>query len=165
MVKKAVYPGTFDPITNGHLDIICRSAKHLVDHLVIGVASDTNKNTLFSLDERTKMVRESIEQLNGKIHNNIEIVPFEGLLIDFVKSHDSQIVVRGLRAVTDFEYEFQMTGMNAIMAPDIETVFLMASEGEQFISSRFVKEIYRLGGDVTPFVPQNVIEKLNEKLC
>lgn len=164
MTKIAVYPGTFDPITKGHLDIICRSAKHIVDKLIIGIAADTAKQPLFSLEERTQMVQHEIGKLDSDISSKIEVTAFDGLLIHFVQKMGASMVVRGLRAITDFEYEFQMTGMNAKMDKNIETVFLMASEQQQFISSRFVKEIFRLGGDVSPFVSEEIISQLTPKL-
>ncbi|HLI11441.1 MAG TPA: pantetheine-phosphate adenylyltransferase [Alphaproteobacteria bacterium] len=153
-----VYPGTFDPITNGHLDIIQRATR-IVDRVVIAVASNDGKGPLFPLDERIAMVSDECAVLakagNGNM-NRIEVRPFDTLLVNFVREVGASIIIRGLRAVSDFEYEFQMAGMNARVAPQIETMFLMASERQQFISSRFVKEIARLGGDVTSFVPTGV---------
>lgn len=155
MVERiGVYPGTFDPITNGHLDIIQRAAK-MLDHLVVGVAINAGKGPLFNLEERVALTQEAIATLpvNG---TRIEVKPFEGLLMDFAAEQHARVVVRGLRAVSDFEYEFQMAGMNARLNPTIETVFLMASERCQFISSRFVKEIGRLGGNIDSFVTVGV---------
>ena len=149
-----VYAGTFDPVTNGHMDIISRAVR-IVDHLVIGVAVNTGKGPLFDLDERTNMVENEIAQL-GDTGVGIQVRAFEGLLVDFAAANDAVLVVRGLRAVTDFDYEFQMTGMNARLNGDVETVFLMASESNQFISSRLVKEICSLGGDIGQFVSPRV---------
>jgi len=150
-----VYPGTFDPITNGHMDIISR-AQHIVDELVIAIAGNDGKGPMFSLDERTAMIESDIAPLLGNGGAAIRVVPFETLLVDFVAEQGATVIIRGLRAVSDFEYEFQMAAMNARLNDDIETVFLMASETQQFISSRFVKEIARLGGDVSSFVSANV---------
>jgi pantetheine-phosphate adenylyltransferase len=155
-----IYPGTFDPITNGHTDII-RRALHVVDRLVIGVARNDAKGPLFSTDERVEIVREEVAGLdNGNGSRRIEVMPFDILLMSFAESVGAGVIVRGLRAVSDFEYEFQMAGMNARLNPNIETVFLMASDRFQFISSRFVKEIGALGGDVSHFVSARVAERL-----
>lgn len=158
-----VYPGTFDPITNGHLDIINRAAR-MLDHLVVGVAINAGKGPLFSLEERVALTRQALEAkpINGTC---IDVVPFQGLLMDFAQEQNARVVVRGLRAVSDFEYEFQMAGMNARLNPNIETVFLMASERCQFISSRFVKEIGRLGGTIDSFVPAPVKAALMERFA
>ena len=153
----AVYPGTFDPITNGHVDIVSRAAK-LVDRLVIGVAANPGKNPMFSLDERVEMVRVDTEHVNAE--TEISLRSFDNLLVDFAANEGARMIVRGLRAVSDFEFEFQMVGTNARLNPDIETLFLMASEHHQFISSRFVKEIALLGGDVSSFVSSNVTAHL-----
>lgn len=161
--RVGVYPGTFDPITNGHLDIINRGAR-LLDHLIVGVAINAGKGPLFSLDERVALTQEAISSLNLN-HTKVEVKPFEGLLMDFAEEQGANLIVRGLRAVSDFEYEFQMAGMNARLKPRIETVFLMASERCQFISSRFVKEIGRLGGDIDTFVPPVVKAALNRKFA
>ena len=155
--KIAIYPGTFDPITFGHLDIIKRALK-IVDHLVIGVAKDSAKNPLFSVAQRVDLIRQEIDDLNQ--NHSIEVVGFEGLLIDFAKQQKSEIIIRGLRAVSDFEYEFQMFGMNSRLNPSIQTIFLPASESAHFIASRLVKEVARLGGDVSSFVSKNVEQKL-----
>lgn len=154
--RVALYPGTFDPITNGHMDVIRRAAR-LVDRLIIAVSINAGKGPLFSLEERVAMVEAEVSGLNGA---NIEVRPFETLLMHFARAMGAGMVVRGLRAVSDFEYEFQMAAMNARLEPNIETVFLMASERNQFISSRLVKEIGRLGGDVTPFLSPRVAERL-----
>lgn len=154
-----IYPGTFDPVTNGHMDIIVRSSK-IVDRLIIGVAAPTGKQTLFSIDERLAMVAEELDAMNGGGHAIIEVRSFDSLLMEFAESVDASVIVRGLRAVSDFEYEFQMAGMNARLNNVIETVFLMASDRNQFIASRFVKEIGRLGGDVGHFVSPRVKQRL-----
>jgi pantetheine-phosphate adenylyltransferase len=153
-----LYPGTFDPVTNGHLDVIGRAAR-LVDKLVIGVAINIGKGPLFPLEERCELVQAEADAIATRTGTKIEVVPFEGLLIGFAQSLGAGIIVRGLRAVSDFDYEFQMAGMNRRLDHEIETVFLMASETNQFISSRFVKEIARLGGDITSFVPKLTLER------
>ena len=163
MVERiGVYPGTFDPITNGHLDVIQRATR-MLDRVIVAVAINDGKGPLFPLDERIGMVREECGQLaragNGNMER-VEVRPFDTLLVGFAREMGAGIVVRGLRALSDFEYEFQMAGMNARLAPEIETVFLMASERHTFISSRFVKEIARLGGDVSSFVPPGVVRRL-----
>jgi len=157
-----IYPGTFDPITNGHTDII-RRALHVVDKLVIGVARNDGKGPLFSTDERVEIVRDEIAHLENGAGNRVEVRPFATLLMHFAESVDASVIVRGLRAVSDFEYEFQMAGMNARLNPEIETVFLMASDRFQFISSRFVKEIGALGGDVSHFVSPRVAARLSDR--
>lgn len=160
MKRTALYPGTFDPLTNGHLDII-RRAKHLCDKLVIGVAINRDKKPLFSLEERTEMVTFALADMDGDCE--VEVVPFEGLLMHFVESVGASMIIRGLRAVSDFEYEFQMVGMNRKLNPEVETVFLMSDVQNQAIASRLVKEIARLGGDVTSFVTPSVKKRLEEK--
>jgi pantetheine-phosphate adenylyltransferase len=157
--RTGIYPGTFDPITNGHTDII-RRALHVVDHLVIGVARNDGKGPLFSTDERVEIVRDEIAHLENGNGARIEVRPFESLLMHFAVSVGAGVIIRGLRAVSDFEYEFQMAGMNARLNPQVETVFLMASDRFQFISSRFVKEIGALGGDVSHFVSPRVTARL-----
>lgn len=161
----AVYPGTFDPVTNGHMDIIARAAK-LVDHLIIAVAVNIGKTPLFSVDERVKMVETEIRAMGNGSTERIKAVPFDTLLMEFATQQRANMIIRGLRAVSDFEYEFQMAGMNSRLNRDIETVFLMASERQQFIASRFVKEIGLLGGDIThfvsPFVRDRMLEKISE---
>ena len=155
--RTAVYPGTFDPITLGHVDIIKRAVK-IVDKLIIAVAVDTAKTPIFSLEERVEMVKKDIKSIDSKI----EVIGFEGLLVNFAKENGAGVIVRGLRAVSDFEYEFQMSGMNTKMNPAIQTVFLPASESTHFIASRFVKEIVRLGGDVNGLVSEDVKENLSK---
>ncbi|MEQ8248787.1 MAG: pantetheine-phosphate adenylyltransferase [Amphiplicatus sp.] len=157
--RTAVYPGTFDPITNGHVDII-RRATRLVDHLVVGVAANPGKGPIFGLDDRLDMVRTEVGEIARENGTEIEVVSFSNLLMHFAAECGAVMIIRGLRAVTDFDYEFQMVGMNARVNPEIETVFLMASEHHTFISSRFVKEIALLGGDVTSFVPPRVHTRL-----
>ncbi len=159
----ALYPGTFDPITNGHIDIITRAAK-LADRLVIGVAVNTGKGPIFTLEERVALVEAEIRPVVEKAGITVEVRPFSSLLIQFAREIGAQIIVRGLRAVTDFDYEFQMTGMNYRLDSGIETVFLMASERHQFISSRFVKDIASFGGDISSFVPKLTAEKTMAKL-
>jgi len=155
-----LYPGTFDPITNGHLDIIGRAVK-LVDKLIIGVAINSDKGPLFTLEERVDMVMSETRQLaNG---TEIEARPFDNLLMHFAEECGAQVIIRGLRAVSDFEYEFQMVAMNQKMNDDIETVFLMADPVHQAVSSKLVKEIARLGGRADLFVPAEVNERLNAK--
>ena len=158
--RTALYPGTFDPMTLGHLDIIKRASRQC-DKLVIAVAINRGKNPLFGLDERVEMVENVIAPLRNDIE--VEVRPFEGLLIHFVESVGATTIVRGLRAVSDFEYEFQMAGMNDRLNPDIETVFLMADPQFQTIASRLVKEIARLGGDVSQFVTPEVEHRLKDK--
>jgi pantetheine-phosphate adenylyltransferase len=162
--RVGIYPGTFDPITNGHSDIIRRAAK-LVDRLVIGVARNDGKGPLFATDERVEIVRDEVEHLENGDAERIEVRPFDSLLMHFAQSVGAKVIIRGLRAVSDFEYEFQMAGMNARLNPDIETVFLMASDRYQFISSRFVKEIGALGGDVSHFVSPRVATRLLERFA
>lgn len=158
-----LYPGTFDPVTNGHLDVIARAAR-LLDKLVVGVAINTGKGPMFTLDERVAMVKEEIAVIADKNGMTIEVVPFEGLLIHFAREVGASMIVRGLRAVSDFDYEFQMAGMNYRMAPDIETVFLMASETHQFIASRLVKEVAILGGDITSFVSPRTYDAVMQRV-
>ena len=163
--RVGIYPGTFDPITNGHTDIIRRAAK-VVDRLVVGVARNDGKGPLFSTDERVEIVRDEIAHvLERETSERIEVRPFESLLMSFAESVNASVIIRGLRAVSDFEYEFQMAGMNARLNTEIETVFLMASDRYQFISSRFVKEIGALGGDVSHFVSKRVAERLIDRFA
>ena len=153
-----IYPGTFDPVTNGHLDII-RRATRLVDKLIVAVSINAGKGPLFSVEQRAKLLKDELADGKNGL-TGIEVVTFDSLLMHFAEQMNAKVIIRGLRAVSDFEYEFQMTGMNARLNPDIETVFLMASERSQFISSRFVKEIHKLGGDVSQFVSPRVVEAL-----
>lgn len=156
-----IYPGTFDPVTKGHLHIMERASK-LVDHLFVAVASNDRKAPLFSIDERIEMVEQDIASMHHK-HAPITVERLDALLITYAREKGATCIVRGLRAVTDFEYEFQMTGMNSKIAPEIETIFLMASDKWQFVSSSFIKEIGGLGGDVSGFVTPNVLKRLKEK--
>ena len=160
MTRTALYPGTFDPVPNGHLDIIGRAVK-LVDRLVIGVAINIGKGPLFTLEERVEILREQTAGFKGA---EIVVKPFDSLLVHFAREVGASIIVRGLRAVADFEYEFQMTAMNQQLDRNIETVFLMADPRHQAVASRLVKEIAALGGDVTAFVPPQVESRLRAKL-
>jgi pantetheine-phosphate adenylyltransferase len=155
----ALYPGTFDPVTNGHLDVIARAAR-LVDRLVIGVAVNVGKSPLFSLEERVELVNAEVGAIASRNGTPIEVRPFDSLLMHFARQIGARMIVRGLRAVSDFDYEFQMAGMNYRMDPEIETVFLMASERHQFIASRLVKEVAFLGGDISSFVPPLTLERV-----
>jgi len=155
---KAVYPGTFDPLTRGHEDLV-RRASRLYDPLILGVADSRAKRTFFTLQERVAMARAVLGDLK-----NVEVVGFDSLLTDFVRSHNARVVLRGLRAVSDFEYEFQLAGMNRSLYPDLETVFLTPSEQHMFISATLVREIAALHGDVSKFVHPLVEKKLKEKV-
>lgn len=158
-MKVAIYPGTFDPITNGHLDIILRATK-FVDRLVIAVSNNNKKETLFDTNERVEMIKKVIKDQNI---SNVEVDYFDGLLISYAKKKNANVIIRGLRAISDFEYEFQMTGMNYKLDPKIETVFLMSSDKVQLISSKLIREISSLKGDVSKFVPKSVEERLKKK--
>ena len=158
-MKVAIYPGSFDPITNGHLDIITRSSK-IVDRLIIAVSKNNKKKTLFKINERVEMIKEVIKDENI---SNVEVDTFEGLLMVYANKKKASIVIRGLRAVSDFEYEFQMTGMNYKLNPKIETIFLMSLDKYQLISSKLIKEINALKGNVSQFVPKIVENKLIKK--
>jgi len=161
-LRVGLYPGTFDPVTLGHLDIIKRAAP-LFDRLVIGVAINRDKNPLFSLEERCAMLERNVQRV--ETDTEILVVPFENLLVDFAHQQNANVIIRGLRAVSDFEYEFQLVGMNRAIDPTIETVFLMADAGHQAIASRLVKEIARLGGDVSSFVTPGVEKDLKQKFA
>ena len=158
-MKVAVYPGTFDPITLGHLDIIRRGA-HLVDKLVVGVTTNPSKEPMFTTAERLDMVKREIADIPG----NVEVIEFDSLLMDFAEQQGATAILRGLRAVADFEYEFQMAGMNQQLNDDIETVFLMADVSLQPIASKLVKEIARYGGSIDKFVPPAVVEDVRRHL-
>lgn len=160
--RVALYPGTFDPLTNGHIDIVRRAVK-LYDRLVIGIARNEDKRPLFSLDERVEMALDLTREYTGE--TVIEVKPFSGLLMHFAQEVGAGAIIRGLRAVSDFEYEFQMVGMNQRLNPDIETVFLMADPRHQAIASRLVKEIARLGGDITAFVPPTIKTRVLERFA
>ena len=159
-MRKAIYPGSFDPITNGHLDVLER-ASHLFDELIIGVARDNQKESLFSVDERVAMISAAARKLRLK---NVRAVSFDGLLVEFARREKACAILRGLRAISDFEFEFQMALMNRKLDPKVETLFLTPREEMTYISSRIVKEIGRLGGDVSLFVPANVARALRSKL-
>lgn len=157
-MRTAIYAGSFDPLTNGHLDLIHRAAR-LFDHLIVAVAVSEEKNPLFKLEERVALVRRAIMTMP-----NVEVDSFEGLLVNYVEQRGGQAVIRGLRAVSDFEFEFQLALMNRKLNQRVETLFMMPKEAHTFISSRLVKEIAQLGGDVSPFVPANVKGALLRKL-
>jgi pantetheine-phosphate adenylyltransferase len=156
-MRLALYPGSFDPITNGHLDVIQRAAG-LFDELIVAVARDNAKNSLFSLEERVELLRTATDHLP-----NLRVLPFQGLLVDFAREHKAVALVRGLRAVSDFEFEFQLALMNRKLEPNLETLFLMPREDLTYISSRLVKEIARLGGHVNQFVPPHVATALKAR--
>jgi pantetheine-phosphate adenylyltransferase len=160
--RTAIYPGTFDPITNGHLDIIARAVK-MVDHLIIGVAINEAKGPLFTLDERVEMVRHEVAAF-AKSGAEISVQPYDNLLMHFAEEVGAQMIIRGLRAVSDFEYEFQMVSMNMQLNRDIEMVFLMAGAEHQAIASRLVKEIASLGGDISHFTSRHIAKRLLAKL-
>ena len=156
-MKKAIYPGSFDPVTLGHLDVIERSAK-MVDHLIVGVLNNNTKSPLFSVDERVNMLKEVTSHIP-----NVEVQAFSGLLVDFAKKNDACIVVRGLRAITDFEYELQMSQTNRIISPDIDTIFFTTNLKYAYLSSSTVKEVAKFGGDISKFLPEKVISHMQEK--
>lgn len=153
----AIYPGTFDPLTRGHEDLVRRTAK-LFDHVIVGVAGSPSKHPLFELEERVELAREVLHDVP-----NLQVHGFNGLLIDFIREHGAHIIVRGLRAVSDFEYEFQMAGMNRRLHPDVETLFLTPGEEHMFLSATMVREIGLLGGDISTFVHPCVAERLRQK--
>ncbi len=157
--RTAVYPGTFDPMTLGHQDLMRRAAR-LFDRLILAVAAGHHKRTMFTVDERLEIAREI-----AKPYGNVEVLAFRGLLRDFVVGYGGHVVVRGLRAVSDFEYEFQMAGMNRQLMPDVETLFLTPSDQFQFVSGTFVREIATLGGDVSKFVAPTVLRRLRERVA
>ena len=156
-MKRAIYPGSFDPLTLGHLDMIMRSAK-IVDELVIGVLNNSAKNSLFSLDERVSMIKEMTESMP-----NVTVASFDGLLVDYMKEINATIIVRGLRAVTDFEYELQIAQTNHVENPEVETIFLTTSLQYSYLSSTIVKEFASYGGDISKFVPARFIDRIYEK--
>ena len=158
-MRIGLYPGTFDPLTLGHVDII-RRASRLVDKLIIGVAINNDKSPMFSLEDRVKMIDEEIIPISQEFGVQIETYPFKNLLIECAKDVKANVIIRGLRAVSDFEYEFQMVGMNRVLSDKIETVFLMADNSFQSIASKLVKEIARLGGETEDFVPSSVQKRL-----
>lgn len=156
-MKTAIYPGSFDPVTLGHVDIITRAAK-IADRLVVGVLNNNSKSPLFSVDERVNMLKEVTKELP-----NVEVMSFSGLLVEFARKLDARIIVRGLRAVTDFEYELQMSQTNRIVDSGVDTIFLTTSLQYAYLSSSIVKEVARYGGDITKFVPVEVVDKVYEK--
>jgi len=162
--RVGLYPGTFDPVTNGHLDVVGRAVR-LFDLLVVGVATNVGKGPLFPLDERVDLVRAEMAVVSGRTGTPIDVRPFDGLLMHFAQAIGATVIVRGLRAVSDFDYEFAMAGMNYRLNPDIEIVFLMASERHQFIQSRFVKEVAQLGGDISSFLPALTLQRTLERLA
>ncbi|HEV2280015.1 MAG TPA: pantetheine-phosphate adenylyltransferase [Acidobacteriaceae bacterium] len=156
-IVKAIYPGSFDPLTNGHLDLIARAAK-IFDHLVVAILRNSSKDPLFTIEERVAMLSEGIAALE-----NVSISTFDGLLVDFAREQRAHAVVRGIRAISDYEYEFQMALMNRRLSPDVETIFLMPDAKYSFVSSRLVKEVFELGGSIDGLVPKFVIERLKDK--
>ena len=159
--KIGIYPGTFDPLTYGHLDVIKRSLK-IVDKLIIGIADNDNKIPLLSFNERKEIIESDLKEYFSN-NENILIKNVIGLLTDFAKSYEATCIIRGLRAVSDFKYEFQMTGMNYQLNPQVETIFLMSSDQKSFISSNLVKEVHKLGGDISKFVSNNTVKALDKK--
>jgi pantetheine-phosphate adenylyltransferase len=157
MTVKALYPGTFDPPTNGHVDLIQRGAK-LFDHLVVAVLNNPGKNPFFTVEERVEMLRESITGLS-----NVSVATFDGLMVDFARQQGASAVLRGIRAISDYEYEFQMALMNRRLAPEIETVFLQPAGRYSFVSSRMLKEVFSFGGEVMGLVPPNVLKRLRSR--
>lgn len=155
----AVYPGTFDPMTRGHEDLV-RRASAIFDRIIVGVADSKKKGPFFTIDERVEIAREVLQGCK-----NVEVKSFSGLLKDFLSENNAHIIVRGLRAVSDFEYEFQMAGMNRILSPNVETIFLTPSEQFQFVSGTMVREIASLGGDVSSFVAPSVVKRLQDKIA
>jgi pantetheine-phosphate adenylyltransferase len=158
MTRRAIYPGSFDPVTNGHLDVIDRARK-LFDEVIVAVAHNDQKHPLFSLEERIELLRATVDGTR-----NVEIAPMKGLLVNFAIAREATAVIRGLRAISDFEFEFQMALMNRKLESSVETIFLMPKEEYTYLSSRIVKEIARLGGDVTGFVPAPVVKALAKKM-
>jgi pantetheine-phosphate adenylyltransferase len=156
-IVKAIYPGSFDPLTNGHLDLIARAAK-IFDHLVVAILRNSSKNPLFTLEERVAMLSEGIAEFD-----NVSISTFDGLLVEFAREQRAHAVVRGIRAISDYEYEFQMALMNRRLSPDVETIFLMPDAKYSFVSSRLVKEVFELGGSIDGLVPKFVIDRLKDK--
>src|SRR5580658_2378375 len=155
---KAIYPGTFDPLTNGHLDLVARGAK-IFDHLVVAILKNSEKAPLFSVPERIEMLTEAVQPFG-----NVSVATFNGLLVDFVLEQHAQAILRGVRAISDYEYELQMALMNRRLAPDVETVFLMADEKYSYVSSRLIKNVFELGGSVEGLVPETVISRLQARV-
>jgi pantetheine-phosphate adenylyltransferase len=161
MSRTAIYPGSFDPATNGHLDIIARGTA-LTDHLIVAVAHNAGKSPMFSVNERVDLLKGEVERIKG-LKCKVTVTDFGGLLIDFANKSGASVIIRGLRAVTDFDFEFKLTGMNRRMDTEIETVFLMASDNNHFIASSMVKEIAELKGDISGFVPESVAKAIKGK--
>ncbi len=159
MPVKALYPGTFDPPTNGHVDLIQRGSR-LFDHLTVAVLNNRGKNPLFTVSERVEMLEEATRAMN-----NVTVATFDGLMVEFARLHGASAVLRGIRAISDYEYEFQMALMNRRLAPEIETVFLQPAGRYSFVSSRMLKEVFSLGGDVTGLVPPNVLKRLRGRMA
>ncbi|AOY77359.1 pantetheine-phosphate adenylyltransferase [Clostridium formicaceticum] len=157
-MKTGIYPGSFDPITNGHLDIIERASK-LCDKVIVSVLQNPNKNSLFSLEERVTLIKEAVAA-----YKNVTVDCFSGLLIDYVKKNDAKVIIKGLRAVSDFEYEFQMALMNRKLAPDVETIFLMTSSENSYLSSSLVKEVAKFGGCIEGLVPESTKKAIFQKI-
>lgn len=158
-MRFGLYPGSFDPVTYGHLDVVRRSLT-VVDRLIIGLAMDTVKDCLFSVEDRLWMLSETVQETMPSLAHRIEILAFQGLLVHFCRQRSVSLIIRGIRAVSDYEFEFQLAGVNAALAPDIETIFLPAADGTQHIASRYVKEVARLGGPVHHFTPSSVERRL-----
>lgn len=158
MSTTVIYPGTFDPVTNGHIDLVQRAAS-LFDHVIVAIAANTNKSPFFALDERIKLASDALSDIE-----NVEVCGFDTLLVNFAHSRNANVILRGLRAVSDFEYEFQLANMNRKLAPEIETIFLTPAEQFSYISSSLVREIAALGGDVSAFVPENVGAALQKRI-
>lgn len=156
-IVKAIYPGSFDPLTNGHLDLIARATR-IFDHLVVGILRNSSKNPLFTMEERVAMLTEGVAGFD-----NVSITTFDGLLVEFAREQQAHAIVRGIRAISDYEYEFQMALMNRRLSPDVETIFLMPDAKYSFVSSRLVKEVFRLGGSIDGLVPKFVIDRLKDK--
>jgi pantetheine-phosphate adenylyltransferase len=154
----AIYPGSFDPITNGHLDLIQRGSR-MFDRLIVSILRNETKKPLFSVEERTEMLCEVV-----RVYPNVEVDSFDGLLVDYAAAHEAKVLLRGIRAISDYEYELQMALMNRRLRPDIETVFMMANEAYSFISSRLVKEVFGLGGTITGLVPPSVEARLHRRM-
>jgi pantetheine-phosphate adenylyltransferase len=158
MNVRAIYPGSFDPPTNGHLDLMLRGSK-LFDHLIVAVLNNPGKDPLFTVTERVEMLREAAQSLS-----NVSVATFDGLMVDFARERGASAVLRGIRAISDYEYEFQMALMNRRLAPDIETVFLQPAGRYSFVSSRLIKEVFAFGGDITGLVPTHVLKRLRDRI-
>jgi pantetheine-phosphate adenylyltransferase len=157
-IVKAIYPGTFDPPTNGHLDLVARGSK-MFDHLVVAILKNSEKSPLFSVSERKEMLTEAVQSFG-----NVSVAIFNGLLVDFVTEQKAHVIIRGVRAISDYEYELQMALMNRRLAPNVETVFLMADEKYSYVSSRLIKNVFELGGSVEGLVPETVITRLQARV-